>query len=248
MTISVADPGGNKNTSGTTLAISSVTAAVGTLVCVVVMEFGTTTLGTISDTGSNSWSNLGTFHPNNASGNGTGSIFWSVLTTGLSAGSITYNKVSTSGCAMSGLVATSTTGWLASPNDGATTASNNGSGSTGFTVTSAAAPSVNPEFWVAALLMQNNNVTTPGQDTGHGWATPFDLESNTTNGAVGVYGGNQSTTQTSSTLTFAPTTGGVNITWTALITAFKPKPAAFVFGQFDTSPVNVIGFRNVSYH
>ena len=218
MAISVTNIGVNANTTGATVAITVPAGGVpvGALICLTSSE-STNSFppGSVADTASNTYAEVISARRSDGP-TGFGSIFyaWNVAAL-VSGNTITYTKVASG--ARTAISAFYATGILtiSDPLDSAATASAFGTG-VSPSVTSGT-PSVAGDLFVAAVIFGGNHSFT--QDTGHGWATPFnESASGATSTDACVDGGNQINPGTGTKI-YAPTIN--NIDWAALICAFK---------------------------
>lgn len=214
--ITVTNIGVNNNTSGATLALTSVTVPASSLIIVGVCEYnsGTGGSGTVSD-GVNTYTLIKAASPNSL--HGTCSIY-SAPSASLTSGTITYTKFLTgSVTAISAFYASNMVSQAA---DSAVSASATGN-STSPSVTSGT-PAVAGELFVALCGQADvvGPVSTFTQDTAHGWTTPFVDSVAGTSPTASVDGGSQVNGSLSS-LTFSPTlSSGGN--WAAIVVGFKP--------------------------
>lgn len=222
MTITVTDIGHNSNGTGTTLAVSVPVAgiAAGALVLVAVQEGSTIVNGSVADSAGNTYTNDA-----NATSGSNGirlQLYRSVIATGLTSGqSITYTKhANNHATGISAFYATSSTGWPASPLD-LSPAGTTGT-STSPSITSGT-PAAAGELFAAAAAWSATATFT--QDSGHGWAVPFDVDTAQSSASIG--GGNQVNAGTGA-LTFNPTLSA-SVAWGAVLVSYKPN-AAFPVG------------------
>ena len=98
-------------TNATSLSLTGVTAAAGTLVVVAAANASSAGTYSISDSGGNAWSTLGQVN----NGSNWGTLYWSILTTAITSGSITvsgypaFRNDALIGAAVTGVVGVDTT-------------------------------------------------------------------------------------------------------------------------------------------
>jgi hypothetical protein len=213
VTIAVNNIGTTSNTSGATLAISGVTAPVGSVIVVGIFELtSTASPGTVSD-GVNTYV-LAASGRTGGSGNIV-SVYYAANAS-LSSGTITYTK-HTSGSPAE-LTAVYVTGAQTSPLDAAVTATGTGSSSTPSLASGT--PALAGEMFLAFIGFAGVS-TSFTQDSGHGWATP--PNSVITAGNGNLAGGSQ-VNAGSGAITFAPTLGA-SVAWVAFIIGLEPMIA-----------------------
>ncbi len=255
--------------SGATLAITVPGGGVpsGALIVVAAGEgllASYSTGGSMTDTAGNTYTQI--THTNIPVGD-FAEVFYAKNVTALSSGnSITFTK-QTSGdeAVLSAFYATGID--TSGPLDTAVTATATGTSSTP-SVTSGT-PAIAGELFVACLISQSNTQTYT-QDSGNGWAAPFDTNgfdgTNLGSNVVWVAGGNQVNSGTG-TKTFAPTmsilarwaaivvgfkaaasnTGISGIAWSERFEEFKGRAAFTTAPAFGIPPVPAVGVQGVSW-
>lgn len=173
----------------------------------------------ITDSASNSYSNITSRALNNSTVNGWLTAWRAENVSTLSSGNtITVSTTDFSAAHVAASVFYATGINISSPLDGAVTAVASGNNSTP-SVTSGT-PAESGELFIGFLGTRGN--TTYTQDSGNGWATPpNDAASAGTTAGARIDGGNQVNAGTG-TLTFAPTLSGANV-WATIICGFKPS-------------------------
>lgn len=191
---------------------------VGSLVVVGASDRSTTVIGTVTDSGGNTYTAIISKNFNAAAANGVAGLFYSVLATGLTtAGPSTITYTMGAANKIAGMAILSATGNSTAPLDSAVTAFATGASSTP-TVTSGT-PAVSGELFVG-FAGRNSGVTPITEDAGNGWATPLSTFANIS--GVGGIGGNQVNGGTG-TLIYAPTFP--NSQWADFVVGFQPLPA-----------------------
>lgn len=220
--------GTNTNTSGTTIAVTvgaGGVPATSMIFCAAFEFTNSTTIGTIADTASNTYTKIGaTLLPNNtASAHGEGGIFYAYNVTALSNGNtITFTKNGGSVQAVFSCLYATGIKTVADPLDTAVSPTIAFGSSTTPSVTSGT-PGVAGELFICALAFGDTTATpTFTQDTGNGWAVP-PTEASVNNGGNGnqVNGGNQVNVGTG-TKACAPTYSASK-PWAITIAGFKPQ-------------------------
>ena len=201
--------------SGSVAVTVGAACAIGDTVFVIANSDGTNVPG-VTDSGSNTWTQIGsTLNLNGSSANGNATLWYSVLTTGLTSGVSTITNT-TSGAGSTQLNCSKITGLSAAPLDTAVTATATGTGASP-TVTSGT-PAQSGECFVAGVSYRTSATFT--QDTGNGWAAPPNLGPTGTSGPTISIGGGSQLNSGSGTKTFAPTIGAV--TYAIYVVGFKP--------------------------
>jgi hypothetical protein len=242
MAISVTNIGQNNTTIGTTVSVTVPVGGVpaGALICVAVCDrTNSVPAGSVSDSAGNTYSAIVGANLNGATASGYGRIFyaWNVAAL-VSGNTITFTKASSNNGGLSAFYATGIDA-AADPKDTAVTASST-SNSTTPSITSGTA-SVAGELFVAATPRAGaiGGPDSFTQDTGHGWAAPFNDVGGNGGADSRVSGGNQVNSGTGA-ITYAPTYGTAH-SQCALICAFKPlasvtmpaAPGAFALTGID---------------
>ena len=214
--VSVVDLGTSTNTTGATLTLTSVTVPAGALICVLVTEAVSSSAGTLSDGGTNTYS-----IPTGASialpsTEGYTMIFRAYNASALTNATLTYTK-QTSGrtASMSAFYATGIQ-TSSDPTDSNVTATASRS-SASPSVTSGT-PSVQGELIVAGIGWYAASSLTFTQATSFTWGSPFDTV--TTNAAAQQSGG-KLINMGISPVTFAPTLSSATNDYGAIILGFK---------------------------
>lgn len=206
---------GHNGTAGgtSTVTVTGVTVPAGALICVLVEEGLTTTLGTISDGSSNSYVGISLKQNNNNGGtSGTGNIYYVKNSAALNNATITYTKAGSGSACISALYATGID--TVNPLDTAVTATAAGTG-TSPSVTSGT-PSQAGELFISGVTWPGATGDAFTQDSGHNWVAPFTYEH--TVSFSNCAGGNQVNSGTG-TITFAPTIPSHG--WAAFVVGFK---------------------------
>ena len=213
-TLSTADNG-----SGSTLPLTGVTFPSTALVVVFVSENGPVSPGSVSD-GVNNYSLITSQAP--GGGGRLTQIFYAWNVTGISGGTITFNKNGTSNCAMSALYATGIQS-SSSPLLSAVTNSASGALSIHPTVTANFPPPIAGDLFIGAVGW-NTSAATFTQDTNLPWSNPFDVN---TNRLTNQIGGGYYVNPTLNAISYSPTLN-VSDNWAAIIVAFAqllPPPS-----------------------
>jgi hypothetical protein len=205
-TPAVTNIGTNNSAGVSTVTLAGVTVPAGSLIIVEVIDASSTIGGSVSD-GVNTYTASGGVFLNNVSTNGFMRT-WFAPNASLSAGTITYTLQATTAASISAIYSSNII--TSSPLDSAVTATAFGS-STTPTVTSGT-PASTGELFVAGIGEGGSTFT---QDSGHGWTSPPNVDSNNN-----VAGGKQVNAGTGTKI-FAPTLGA-STTWAVNVLGFKP--------------------------
>ncbi len=197
----------------------------GSLVVCGATDRSTTGTPAVTDTQTNTYTNILLKNPNAAAANGQVGLWYSVLATGLTSGAtITYTKGATAKMAV--FSALSATGNSTAPLDSAVTAFATGS-SAGPAVTSGT-PGQSGELFVSWCGMAMANApTTITQDSSDVWVTPLSSAANVANQGSEGLGGNHVTAGTS-VVVYSPALGITQV-WADLIAGFQLAATATYF-------------------
>lgn len=210
--------GASNTGTGSPVAVSAVTIPSGSLVIVGAGEStNSATAGTVGDsTGINVYTIIpgSTVNPNGFLANGVGAVYWSILSAGISAGSITYTPAGGAGTVASGIGYMYATGQAPAPVDASVTNIATGTG-TNPSVTGGKPASTN-ELIVGTIFtnIASGGITQPGS-----FAAPWGISWNS--GALIVMFGGSEINLASIATTYNPTI--INSTnWGASIVGFLP--------------------------